>query len=370
MAEPFKNRFSESLIRKLAKRILEEAKGFPEKKFLKAALKDLDSLELKERVKRIAEALGEHMPGSFRENVLILLKVKSALGSLPGIVFPAYVALFGVNDKDFDFSLSALEEFTKGSSAEFGIRPFIEFDPNRAMKHVERFAKSQDEEVRRLSSEGIRPRLPWGGNLQCFIEDPLPILAILETLLDDSSQYVRKSVANNLNDISKDNPDLVVSFIEEHIGRGKDSDWILERGARTLLKNKNKRAMDFFGYAKGAAVAKSLESASFSVSPKVLHLGDALEASFCLKFTKQLRGRLRLEYRVMHMAKNNLKSGKLFFFKEMTVGASGCLTGKKRIRFKDYSIRKQTLGAHKLLFFLNGLELEGDTDFKIVGGKG
>ena len=191
------------------------------------ALDDLESLEFKQRVNHTVELLHKHLPDDYRESVNILkhvivdLEVKDK--GLVCFCMADFVAAYGLDN--FDFSLDALEHFTVFSTAEFAIRPFIMLDFDRAMKHIYGWSKHENHHVRRLSSEGSRPRLPWGPQLKMLIENPEPVRPILENLKADESAYVRKSVANHLNDITKDNPDWMLELVESWDMSNKHTAW-------------------------------------------------------------------------------------------------------------------------------------------------
>ena len=192
------------------------------------------------------ECLAQLLPKSYKQAVEILMKAAPEVKGFESFCLPTYVELYGLDH--WKYSLPALAAFTKYSSSEFSIRPYIKQDPARAMAFMEELASDHDEKVRRFASEGCRPRLPWAMALPAFKKDPSPILPILEKLKDDDSEFVQKSVANNLNDISKDHPELVLDICERWQGTSKSADWIIKRACRTMLKAGNKRAMLLFGF--------------------------------------------------------------------------------------------------------------------------
>ena len=144
------------------------------------------------------------------------------------------------------------------------------------MSHMYNWAEDENFHLRRLASEGCRPRLPWAMSLPVFKKDPTPILKIMETLKDDPVEYVRMSVANNLNDISKDHPDVVLDICERWFGRSKNTDWIVKRACRTMLKAGNKRALLLFGFGD----PDQLKVANLSFDRQTLAMGEELRFSF------------------------------------------------------------------------------------------
>jgi 3-methyladenine DNA glycosylase AlkC len=359
MPEPFKEIYSKAFVTSLGEAAAGASPGFPAKAFVKDVLGEgYGDLGLKERVSRIARALGDRLGGDLEGMLPALFAVNKGFGGLGGLVFGELVAQRGVTPELFDVSMEALKRFTVGSSSEFGVRPFLRSDLKRAMGHVAGWARDPDHEVRRLASEGSRPRLPWGGFIEGLVEDPGPILGMLGGMLDDPSLYVRKSVANSLNDVSKDHPDLFLAFAAEHAGGGEGRGWILRRGARTLVKAKDPEALRLFGYAappagrKGAMVA----TATLEVSPKRVRIGSSAKLSFKVELARSFGGLVRLEYRVTYPVRpGGRPRQKLFFLREREAGKGEALEGARNVPFKDLSIRAQEPGRHGLELLVNGV---------------
>ena len=189
------------------------------------------------------------MPKEYDKSITILkntfLKMNSKY-TLENIIFQDFVEVYGL--EEFKISMNALSCFTINSSSEFAIRQFILKYPDLTMAQMRKWAVDKNEDIRRLASEGCRPRLPWAISLAKFKENPQDILDILEILKDDESLYVRRSVANNLNDISKDNPQIVRDITLKWIGIDKNRDWILKHGCRTLLKSADIQILNMFGF--------------------------------------------------------------------------------------------------------------------------
>ncbi|MDR1041279.1 MAG: DNA alkylation repair protein [Deltaproteobacteria bacterium] len=358
MAEPFKEAISRAFVRELARAVAKAEPGFDPDGFVAGVcLSGFEELGLMDRVSRVAAALGEHLPGGFRKALKSLLKVHKGFGGLGGFVFSRFVALHGLAPGHFDASMDALARFTCGSSSEFGVRPFIRLDPERALGHIRKWALSPDPEVRRLASEGSRPRLPWGGNIAAFTSDPAPVLALVESLLGDPSQYVRTSLGNSLNDVSKDHPDLFLEFAGRFMGKAAETDRILRRGARTLIKRKNPGAMALFGYAAAPAKrASMLKRATLSISPKTLKIGGSAELSYGIALAGGFGGKVRLEYLIGYPVEpGRSPRSKLFFLKESDMEKGGSAEGVRRVAFKDLSVRRQVPGLHSIELMANGV---------------
>jgi 3-methyladenine DNA glycosylase AlkC len=211
MPEPLKAMFNEEFLRQFSAKVHAKYGAFDMKGFIAMVTENTwDELALKARMRRITQTLGRYLPDRFEEALDILFAIDETCVGFPYLFFPDFVAVYGQTEEDWELSMKALERFTVKSSSEFAVRPFLMKDPERVMGRMKEWAQHSNEHVRRLSSEGCRPRLPWGEALAIFKRDPAPVLSVLELLKADPSLYVRKSVANNLNDIAKDHPARVL----------------------------------------------------------------------------------------------------------------------------------------------------------------
>jgi 3-methyladenine DNA glycosylase AlkC len=302
--------------------------------------------------------LNRFLPEDFKKAVEILLAIVPKVKGFEAIVLPDYVEVYGQND--WDTSLPALGELTKAGSSEFAIRPFLNKDLKRAMKYMNAWADNEDFKVRRFASEGCRPRLPWASGVPALKKDPSLILPILEKLKDDPEEFVRKSVANNLNDISKDHPELVLDICERWQGTTKNTDWIIKHACRTLLKQGNKGAMLLFGFANPEKMR--VENLAFSDnSPKI---GADISFSFNLKLETVQKQKVRLEYLVHYVKSSGKASPKVFQIKEveMTPGAHSIT---KKHSFQNMSTRKHYPGPHKFEVVVNG-EVKAEASIELV----
>ncbi|MGW8266177.1 MAG: DNA alkylation repair protein [Longimicrobiales bacterium] len=311
------------------------------------------ALELMGMARRATEILAELLPTPYAEAVEILKRAAPEAKGMEAFSVPTFVELYGLDD--WETSLPAMAWFTKYVSAEFAIRPFILKDPARAMAFLEGLTGDDDPNVRRFASEGCRPRLPWAVSLPPFKEDPSPILPILEKLKDDESEFVQRSVANNLNDISKDHPDLVLDVCERWKGSSKSADWIIKRACRTLLKSGDRRAMRLFGFGDPA----SLEVVDVGMSKKTVGIGGEAQLSFTLRVKSRGRCKVRLEYVVWYVKASGKTSGKVFQIREATL-APGDHEFTRKLTFADQSTRKHYPGEHRISLVINGEE-KGET---------
>ena len=217
------------------------------------------------------------------------------------------------------------------------------------------WADDSNEHVRRLASEGSRPRLPWGKRLESLVKNPRPTLGILETLREDPSLYVRKSVANHLNDIAKDHPDIVLATVSRWDARSSRTAWIIKQGLRTLVKQAHPQALELLGVGQAAKVTR----VSFKVSPAKIHLGDRIELSLGLTSTAHVPQDLLIDYIVHYVKATGRTNPKVFKWKQITLEPAGGCALKKSQVIKDFSTRKHYPGSHRIEIQINGKRLTG-----------
>lgn len=342
--------FSPSFIQELADRIAEAYPSFDGKAFRELVLDELwPQRELTAKMHHVTNCLGQTLPGDFPLALEILRTVAPSFHGFDAMVFPDFVACYGLDH--WELSMPALAEFTPLASAEFAVRPFIARDPDRAMAYFEVWAEDANEHVRRLASEGCRPRLPWGMALQAFKRDPRLILPVLEKLKADDSEYVRKSVANNLNDISKDHPDLVLALCERWYGQSEKTNWIVRHACRTMLKAGNGGAMALFGFGDGAQV----HVRNLKLSRDRLPIGEALEYRFDLDVGSPDPCRVRLELAVDYRKARDNTTRKVFVIKEGEFEPGKHIITRK-LWLADQSTRTHHPGKHIITIIANGTE--------------
>ncbi len=322
---------------------------------------DWADFALKERMSRLTEALLQFLPGPFEEDLEILGRILPDISTdrfkyadMLAMFVPDYVVARG-QDK-LEISLDALCAFTAlGTTSELAIRPFIQAHPDIVMEKMLEWSAHQHPHIRRFSCEGCRPRLPWAMALPALKKDPAPILPILERLRRDDSKFVRKSVANNLNDITKDNPDTALAFAEKWLGSHKNSDWIIKHGMRSLLKQGNKRALALFG--SGPVTAREI---SLTLSRDQVSMGDILEFQFKAVLEGLLPETLRIDYAIDFMKSNGKPSRKVFRISEISDPETN-ISFSKSYRFEDLTTRKHYAGEHRISVILNGQEVTAVT---------
>ena len=357
MPEPLKNLYTKKLIHQLASCLQNKYPGFDSSTFISTIFDSTwKSLELKQRMRHITLSLHQFLDLEYLQSLPILINCSKQFNGFETMFFPEYVELFGMHE--FEASMSALEIMTQTSSAEFAIRPFIIQQPETSMKQLLTWSLSNNHHVRRLASEGCRPRLPWAMSLPAFKKDPSTIIPILQNLSNDDSEYVRRSVANNLNDISKDNPDLVIKLVKNWKGTSIATDRLVKHACRTLLKQGNPEVLDIFGFSQ----PKHISIKNFHCDETV-KTGNSLEFNFRLEANKPL-GACRIEYKVHFQKANETLSPKVFKISEGSIALQFKEVTKKH-SFKVISTRKYYRGLHQLEIIINGSAMD-KKDFYLV----
>ena len=349
MAEQLKNVYTKDYISNLSFKIKENYKQFDVNTFIDSIFdKTWQELELKQRMRHIAIILNKYLPFSYEKQLEILKPVSKDFRSFEAMFFQDFVEVFGLDD--FDNSMKALEVFTIDSSSEFAIRQFLLKYEDKTMNQMKLWSQSSNEHLRRLSCEGCRPRLPWAIALPLYKKNPSKVLEIIELLKNDKSLYVRKSVANNLNDISKDNPHLVIDFVKTNLGISKDLDWICKHASRTLLKKGDKDILKLFDFNKSAHV----DIINF-VCNKSVCVNESLNFSFEL-VSKESIGTIRVEYVIDYLKSNGVHNKKVFMISQNEIKSSS-KKFIKRQSFKNMTTRKHYLGIHYISILINGKEI-------------
>jgi len=360
MPEPFKNMFNPQSLGELASAIQSVYVPFSVEAFLQSTIDETwEALELKARGRQITLNLGKHLPSDYREAIGVLDKVIEK-HSGPGIFsFPDFVEVFGQDEANWEVSVDALERFTQYASSELAVRPFIIAQQDRMMARMLAWSKHENEHIRRLASEGCRPQLPWAIALAAFKKDPAPILPILEQLKADPSLYVRKSVANNLNDISKTHPELVVRIAKDWYGKNEHTNWIVKHACRTLLKKGDRDVLAIFGYDDVAAV----DADDFALEAASVSIGEEITFSFTIVAKEATKA--RMEYGIDFVKANGKTSRKIFQISEIPLKANQKRRYVKKHSFADVSVRKHYPGTHSIALIVNGAE-RGKLDFEVT----
>jgi len=363
MPEPFKNFFNPTMISQMGHHLARDNPHFDVHGFVETACNGLESLELKQRSNHIRDSLLTTLPADHRTACQMMLgslhpvedaelgqETMDNLGIRGWAIMPMadVVAMRGI--QDFDFSLDVLAQLTKRFSAEFAIRPFFIHDPQAALKKAKSWSRNGNFHVRRLASEGSRPRLPWGLQIQSFIHDPCPLLPLLEELRNDGHEYVRRSVANNLNDIAKDHPNTVAEVADRWMkGADKETERLVRHACRTLVKKGHGPTLKALGYGPPEIEIKGLQ-----VATPVVRLGKSLNFSLTICSTAQSLQPLIVDFIIHHRMANGRTSPKTFKWKNLDLASGDLVTISKKHPIKPITTRTFYAGRHILEIQING----------------
>lgn len=360
--EPFllKNMFSPAFFKDLDDTIKEVLPKFDFPAFKKRIYDDKwEERELKDRMKHTAVCLKDFLPESYQEAVGIVvkiaqLKMREELGKdgFAYMFLPTFVEFYGLDH--YQVSVEAMTEITKLMSCEFAVRPFFLKYPDQMLEQTKAWANHPDFKVRRLASEGCRPRLPWGKGVPFLKKQPELIIPILDQLKDDPAEWVRRSVANNLNDISKDHPDLIIGLAQQWKGQSKEVDWVLKHACRTLLKQGNPQLMRLFGFGS----TENIDIQDLQLDRTVAKIGEELYFSFNLLNKENTASKIRLEYGLYFKKANGSLSRKVFQISEKEYPPESSTLISKKQHFKIITTRKYYPGRHKLSVIVNGVEMK------------
>jgi 3-methyladenine DNA glycosylase AlkC len=350
--------FNEGVVNQLATNLAQAWPGFDADGFRHSIHPTLKALAFSERNNLIRDRLWDFLPKDYPRALEIILKAlppeipDCELTGYGGfIVLPQneFVAKYGLDH--YDLSMQALYQMTKRFSAEGAIRPFILKYPERTLTILSKWAEDENCHVRRLVSEGTRPRLPWTMQLKPFIQDPRPVLALLEKLKRDPVLMVRRSVANNLNDIAKDNPDLVVKTLRGWSKiENEDTQWLIRHAARTLVKQGNKDVLSVLGYSPKVELSVS----KIRLDKPLVKMGDDLNFSFEIKSRANEAQNLVIDYIIHHVKANGKRTPKVFKLAQKTLGPREKISISKAHPFRLITTRKYYTGKHMLEIQING----------------
>ncbi|MCB9319977.1 MAG: DNA alkylation repair protein [Lewinellaceae bacterium] len=370
MAENYKLKdfFDIPLVQRIAHDVQKVWKPFPVKDFVDQIAKTLPDLELKERAGLIASHLYQCLPPAYPKALDILVRslqqadMEGSKSGMSGFYFmphSLYVAGYGMDH--FDLSMQALYEITQRFTSEFAIRPFILSYPERTLQLLAQWASDPNEHVRRLVSEGTRPRLPWAMRLPEFQKNPEPVLELLEMLRADPSEYVRRSVANNLNDIAKDHPQRVIEVCNRWMYEiGETARALCSHALRGLIKAGNPAALAALGVDHDVSAGAGILTCKTEVRK-----GDYLVFEVEVFSREKEPASLVIEY-VIHYLKANAKhSTKVFRLAKEEFGPLETKRYTRRKQFVDFTTRTHYPGTHFLEIQVNGKRY-GKQAFEVV----
>ncbi|MDM7951245.1 DNA alkylation repair protein [Hydrogenophaga sp.] len=369
MAEAFKHLINPQTVHHAGEHLQTAWSSFDRTRFEHLALQGLDGLEFKARAQQIANALEACLPSDFDQAAAVLeqalappleLDARGEPIGLGAALHPAGLAgwiLWGAGEwvarrgmGDVPRALTCLHALTQRFTAEFAIRPFIAAHPSEVFETLARWTHDASPHVRRLVSEGSRPRLPWGLRLQALVADPEPTLPLLQALQDDSSAYVRRSVANHLNDIAKDHPGRIAQWLREHLpGASAERTSLLRHASRGLIKQGHAPTLQAWGLAPGLR-----GHATLSLSHGALCIGDTLTLSVQLQGSGREPQALVVDYAVHHVRAGGKTSAKVFKGWKVNLAPGEALSLSKRHPFREVTTRRLYPGVHRIELLVNG----------------
>lgn len=358
VAEPLKNFFDENVVRRLAQSLRSAGADLDERAFVRDGFRGLANLELTGRGWHLAETMQKHLPSSFPAAARVLIQsleqplpASGVQGMAPFFYLPhvLFVSKYGL--EHWEPAMGAQYELTQRFTAEFSIRPFLVRYPKETYERLRTWAADPNVHVRRLVSEGTRPRLPWAPRLRAFQENPAPVLALLELLKDDAERYVQRSVANNLNDIAKDHPEVAVETCRRWLGDAPPGRrWIVGHALRSLVKSGHAGALDVLGVGKKPAVRVE----GLVLTPNRVRLGSELRFELTLTSTARSRQDLMVDYAVHFVKANGTRRPKVFKLKKLSLDPAEVVKLRGKVSFRDLTTRAHYPGEHLLELLVNG----------------
>ena len=353
MADLLKDIYNQAYLSRLVEKVQIYYPDFAGREFVNGVFdSEWANKELKARNLHIAHQLKAFIHLDYAASLSVIEKIAPHFTSYQGMFVPAFVEIYGLND--LIVSTNSLAYITQFASAEFAIRPFIERYPEQMHFILLAWTKSENEHIRRLASEGSRPRLPWAMALPAFKKDPSYLLPILENLKYDTSEYVRRSVANNLNDIAKDHPQCVINICRRWLAEDNsvNTSRLVKHACRSLLKQAMPDALSLFGF----LPPTDLLVVDLFADPQV-KLGESLQFSCRVQHQhQQPLDKLRIEFAIDFMKKNGQKARKIFQLSESLIKKDNKMIIKS-FSFKTISTRQYYCGSHSLAILINGVEM-------------
>ncbi len=368
MAEPLKNSFGPDVATRIGDLIQRVHPAFDRETYLSAALTGFQDMELTDRARHISAALAETLPQDRELAIEILLasvkpeNLEEKLSGMESFLYLPHIFFVAEHGLEcFEASMGAQYELTKRFTAEFSIRSFLIRYPAETLERLQLWAKDPNVHVRRLVSEGTRPRLPWAPRLKQFQEDPGPVIELLEVLKDDSEEYVRRSVANNLNDISKDHPDLVVEVARRWWkNASKERRRLVRHGLRTLIKQGHPGALAVLGF----SAEQPARVASVLCEPSKVGIGGRVRIQVEIANPTRDQVGVLVDLRIHFVKASGSTSPKVFKGAELTLGPKGTAMVRKTVSVAQQSTRTHYPGIHRIEVMLNGVVYPG-ADFEV-----
>lgn len=364
MAEPLKDQFGPEIVALLAERFCAAHPPFDAAGFTARLVEAFDELELKARINLVADELGGELPDDYPTALAIVVSVaESGVEGFAAWPLCSFVERHGLDHPEL--SLETMERLTRHWSCEFAVRPYLEDHLDLTRSYLRRWARHEHEDVRRLASEGTRPRLPWGPKVQALVDDPGIGIELLEVLRHDPSETVRRSVANHLNDVARTAPGRVVEITRRWSAESPAADPRMIRHAlRGLVKRGDPGALGVLGYTTDPSVSVD----AFTVTPATIRLGSAIELEATLTSTASEEQRLVVDFVVHHVGADGTTSPKVFKWTTVSMPPGDTVTITKRRRLQTASTRRYHAGVHRVDLQVGGTTA-ATTSFDLLDGS-
>jgi 3-methyladenine DNA glycosylase AlkC len=357
MSDRLKDAYGPDVARRIAAMVKAVFPAFPDRAFLRDALAGYESLELMARGRHLAAALARHLPRDFAEAARILVASMDAPiapsgGAMASFVFMPHAVFVAEHGLDhFEAAMAAQHAITQRFTAEFSIRPFLERHPERTLERLAAWTRDESPHVRRLVSEGTRPRLPWAPRLRAFQRDPAPVLTLLEMLRDDPERYVQRSVANNLNDIGKDHPEVLVETCARWMQDAPPArQWIVRHALRGAVKRGDAQALAVLGFGGGPALAIT----NARIAPRRAVVGGKLEIAFDVTNPSRKARRAVVDFRVHYVKANGRAAPKVFKLRVVDLAPGAGVRLAKSVSLADMTTRRHHPGRHEVEALIDG----------------
>lgn len=362
-----KDIYSRSFYERFAATLAAVIPSLDQQKFVSRMLSDgFEHKEWKDRMKHTTRVFHEFLPSDYPEAIKVIEQVIDKLrtdrfgeDSLVFIFLADYIETYGLDD--YETSVKALELITQFVSCEFAVRPFLIRYGIQMIDQMTAWSLHESHKVRRFASEGSRPRLPWAMAVPELKKNPYPLLPLLENLKNDPAEWVRRSVANSLNDIAKSHPEIVLDIAQRWSGQNKETDAIVKHGSRTLLKQGHTEILKHYGLE-----SINAHLSDFKVLTPEVKIGDNLEFSFTITNDSVAEQKIRLEYAVYYMKQNGQLSKKVFKISERIYRPYEKAVVQRIQKFILITTRKFYPGSHQVSIILNGEEKEV-RNFELAG---
>jgi 3-methyladenine DNA glycosylase AlkC len=357
VAQPLKDQYGPEVPLRVAAMLRAADPRFDADGFAAAALHGYHEQPLLGRARLVAAALVPYLPADPAAAVALIERSLPPLaqterwrGVETFVLLPFGFAVAGIGLDCFEASMSALEQLTQRCTAEFSIRPFLEHRYAPTMARLAEWTAHPSDHVRRLVSEGTRPRLPWAPRLARFVQDPTPAVPLLAALLDDPSPYVRRSVANHLNDIAKDHPGLAVDLAARWASPAREP--LLRHGLRSLLKAGDPGALAVLGHHRPAPLR-----AAVVVAPEPVLIGTSAQVTVSLHNPTGAAVQVLVDVVVGFVKADGRTSRKVFRGGVVDIPAGATATLRRRVSLRQHTTRTPYPGIHPVQVQVNGQAL-------------